>query len=43
MGLGPPLNSVLESKLNDDLLPQNRCQADEANGCLGGVAGKIWD
>jgi len=34
MGLGPPLNSVLESKLNHDLLQQGCCQAGEASGCL---------
>src|SRR5882672_7714610 len=33
MGLGLPLNSVLESKLNHDLLQQSRCQAGDANGC----------
>jgi hypothetical protein len=34
MDLGPPLNSVLESKLNHDLLQQGCCQAGEASGCL---------
>ena len=34
MGLGLPLNSVLESKLNHDLLQQGCCQAGEASGCL---------
>jgi hypothetical protein len=34
MGLGPPLNSVLESKLNHDLSQQSSCQAGEASGCL---------
>src|SRR5882724_6929902 len=42
MGLGLPLNSVLESKLNHDLLQQSR--SGDANGCLpDGVAGKTWD
>jgi hypothetical protein len=44
MGLGPPLNSVLESKLNHDSLRQSRCQAGQASGFLrDGVAGKTWD
>ena len=34
MGLGLPLNSVLESKLNHDLSQQSHCQAGEASGCL---------
>src|SRR5882724_12550128 len=44
IGLGLPLNSVLESKLNHDLSQQSRCQAGEASGCPpDGVAGKTWD
>jgi hypothetical protein len=44
MGLGPPLNCVLESKLNHDLLQQSHCQAGQTSGCLpDGVAGKTWD
>jgi hypothetical protein len=34
MGLKSPLNSVLESKLNHDLLQQGGCQAGEATGCV---------
>src|SRR5260370_39852225 len=40
-GLGPPLNSVLESKLNHDLLRQRCCQAREARGCLVDVPARL--
>jgi hypothetical protein len=47
MDLGPPLNSVLESELNHDLLQRRCCQADEASGCLvelpAGLGMKTWE
>jgi hypothetical protein len=47
MGLGPPLNSVLESKLNHDLLQQGCCQVGEASGCLVELPARLeiktWD
>jgi hypothetical protein len=40
-GLGSPLNSVLESKLNLDFLQQSRCRAGEAYWCLAELPARL--